>query len=225
MKETSVQTERILKMMSHCDYFESLPTESLARLADASRAMEFRKKERIFIEGRKGDAVFMLARGSVQLTKAGRSGASVVIRTVRPFEVFAEAVIFEADNYPVTATAVAPSLVVRIRRSDFIRLLDDSAFRIGYVRSMAARLRYLTERVRNLASCDVEQRFFMFVAEQHGRRPEIRCELSKKDMAAAIGATPETFSRMIRRLQRRGLIRWVGRLLKISPEAWVGVDA
>jgi len=226
MKTPPTAAEKIFNILSHCEYFGGLSQEALKRLAGASHLREYAKRERLFTENRAGGLVFVLVRGAIQLTKTGRQGSEVVIRTVRPFEIFAEAVLFEADGYPVTATAAAPAAVIAIDRRDFLRLLEDGAFRTEYLRAMASRMRYLAERVRNLASYDVEQRFFMFLSEHYGRRPEIRAELSKKDMAAAIGAVPETFSRMVRRLQRRRLVRWEGRRISVSQAAWdsIGKD-
>jgi CRP/FNR family transcriptional regulator len=224
MKSTPTTAERILRVLSNCDYFNGLSPDALKRLAQASHLREYGKRERLFTENRAGGLVFVLVRGAVQLTKAGRQGSEVVIRTIKPFEVFAEVVLFEADTYPVTATAVAPASVIAIDRRDFLRLLDDASFRVEYLRAAAARMRYLAQRVRNLASCDVEQRFFMFLAEHYGQQPEIRTELSKKDIAAAIGAAPETFSRMVRSLQGRRLVRWDGRCIRVSPAAWNFAD-
>jgi CRP-like cAMP-binding protein len=77
------------------------------------------------------------------------------------------------------------------------------------------KLRYLTGRLHSATAADVETRFFRFLEERYGPRREYRIDLSKKEIAAAVGSTPETFSRLIARLSRQGRISWRGDNLKI----------
>ena len=83
--------------------------------------------------------------------------------------------------------------------------------------------RYLAERVRHLISCDVEERFFLFLEQQYGRREQYSIALSKRDFAAAIGTIPETFSRLLLRLREQGRIRWEGRTLTLPAGFWQGL--
>ena len=66
-------------------------------------------------------------------------------------------------------------------------------------------------RVLFLTQCDVEERLFLFFEEQYGRQNPVTLALSKKDVAEAIGTTPETLSRLIFRLQKEGRLSWRGR--------------
>ena len=62
--------------------------------------------------------------------------------------------------------------------------------------------------------------FFLFLRDHYGAVAAITPSLSKKDIAAAIGATPESLSRLILRLQKRKVIDWKGKELKIAPGFW-----
>jgi CRP/FNR family transcriptional regulator len=80
--------------------------------------------------------------------------------------------------------------------------------------------RYLTERILYLTTREVEDRFFDFLAEQYGRRDVYDIPLAKKDVAAAIGTIPETFSRLLLRLKAEGLGSWDGDRLELAPGFW-----
>ena len=71
---------------------------------------------------------------------------------------------------------------------------------------------------------DVEERFFRFLNEHYGRKNSYTISISKKDLAAAIGTIPETFSRLIQRLTRRGILRWEGNSLEIPGDFWENQD-
>ena len=76
-----------------------------------------------------------------------------------------------------------------------------------------------TERILSLTSRDVEERFFAFLEEQYGRRERYTIPMSKKDVAAAIGTIPETFSRLLQRLKAEGL-HWDGEELILTKGFW-----
>ena len=80
--------------------------------------------------------------------------------------------------------------------------------------------RYLTERIRLLKSHDLHQRLFEFLKEQYGTREHITTGISKKDMAAAIGMVPATFSRLLLRLKREGTLVWSGQDMNIRKGFW-----
>jgi CRP/FNR family transcriptional regulator len=212
--------ESIASLIGQSEFFKGISQDACARLAKVCHRRRLRKRDTLFLEGSTGGTVFILEDGCLQLTKTAASGDEVVIKTVRPGELFGEVVLFEQDDYPVTATAVISSSVLGMSRIDIQALLGQAGFRREFIASLMRRQRYLAGRVRYLASYDVEERFLLFLRDHYGRVNEIEPDISKRDMAAAIGATPETFSRLIRRLSGDGTITWQGGSLALDPRAW-----
>lgn len=93
-----------------------------------------------------------------------------------------------------------------IPKSQFSLLLCDELMRNDFISMLMRKQRYLAERIKFLTMHDVEDRFFMFLAEHYGNSEKVRLNISKKDIAAAIGTTPETYSRLITRLTNEGRI-------------------
>lgn len=210
----------ILNQLRATVFFKELPEDALQELAPCCRGAKWGKRDILFHEGAPGVDMFLLTQGSVQLVKVAADGGEVVIRTVRPGEVFAEVILFEGDRYPVTARALTAVHALALGRAEMRRLLDRPAFRDAFIAMLMRKQRYLAERVQYLAAYDVRDRFLMFLRDHYGDVSPIRPELTKKDMAAAIGATPETFSRLLKRLQQDGAVRWVGNRLEVDPGAW-----
>ncbi|MCX6995528.1 MAG: Crp/Fnr family transcriptional regulator [Kiritimatiellaeota bacterium] len=201
-------------ILAQASFFQGLSPASREALADVCRPRDLRKHEVLFREDERGSAMYLLAAGHVRLHKTGPDGAEVVIKIIAPGETFAEVVLFEEDRYPVTAVALAASRVFVFLRQDIQHLLGASGFRRDFIGMLMRKQRYLTEKIRQLTVHDVETRFLAFLREQYGLRDVIQTTLSKKDIAAAIGATPETLSRLIQRLRRRKAIIWTGRTIR-----------
>ncbi len=204
--------------------FERLSPENLANLAGVCIRKNLPKRNILFLEGQRGDSVFILLRGNVQLYKSDAEGREIVIKVVKPGELFAEAILFEIDRYPVSAVALSECDLLAIPRRQFLRLLEDHRFRNEFIGALMGKLRYLAEQIRYLSLHDVEERFLIFLREQFGEREEIQVGLTKKDVASAIGTTPETLSRLLLRLKEDGRLTWKGSTLRVDPAAWRELD-
>jgi CRP/FNR family transcriptional regulator, dissimilatory nitrate respiration regulator len=206
-------------ILSRSPLFSTLPTASLAHVAAICQPRNLRKKEILFQEGEKGFAIYFLVTGSIQLAKAGGE-REVVIRVLKPGEMFAEVVLFEQDRYPVSAIALKTSLVYAIAKNRFIHLLDDPRFRSDFIASLLKKMRYLADQIQYLTLHEADDRLRLFLLEQYGHKERIVPALSKKDVAAAIGTTPETFSRLLLRLRNEDLLVWEGKSIEIDPRFW-----
>ena len=121
---------------------------------------------------------------------------------------FGEVILFERDHYPVTAMALGPSDLIVIPKSELYNLLDDIAFRNQFIGLLIKKQRYLVQKIRSLTAIDLEERIYHFLKEQFGDELEVKPQLSKKDVAAAIGTVPETLSRVLLRLKAEGKLVW-----------------
>jgi CRP-like cAMP-binding protein len=190
----------ILKFIEHADFFEGASKSSKEMLAEICYARQIEKKEVIFTEGDSGSAFYLLATGSVSLHKNAPTGKDIMIKIVQPGEIFAEVILFEQDFYPVTAVCVKSGILFSIQKHLFYSLLNDERFRCDFLSMLMRKQRYLTEKIRYLTMHDVDDRFFQFLHEHYGDQKKIRLSFLKKDIASAIGTTPETFSRLLTRL-------------------------
>lgn len=197
------------------EFFSGLSPDNKKALADLCLLKRLAKNEALFQEGAKGHSLFLLAIGAVQLHKTSEIGKDVVIRVIKPGEIFAEVILFEEDLYPVSALALKDSTVIMLPKHQINCLLEKPSFRNDFIRMLMRKMRYLADQIRGLSSEDVEERFFRFLRTQFGDRREYTVSLSKKDMAAAIGTLPETFSRLLNRLKKEGKAEWAAGVIRI----------
>jgi len=210
----------MLRMLDFTEMFGGLSEESKIVLSKIAIPKTIQKGEILFNEADTGFALYVLGSGSVQLSKAETEDKEVVVKIVQPGEVFGEVILFEKDSYPVTAVALKMSNIFILPKKQFISLLDNSDFRNDFIRLLMHKQRYLTERLMQVQSYEVDQRFFLFLKKHFGEKTKIVPGISKKDMAAAIDTTPETLSRLLFHLKQQDLLRWEGAEITVSKNYW-----
>jgi CRP-like cAMP-binding protein len=210
----------IYRILEQARFFEGISRSSLEALSKFCIAGERRKQTVLFREGEPGEAMYLLARGRVSLHKLTPDGHEIVLKVLKPGEVFAEVILFEKKVYPATAVALTDVLIFKLLRRDLLDLLRQEDFRNDFIAMLLRKQRYLTDKIQQLTSQDVEQRLRAFLIEQYGKQEKIRAEINKKQLAAAIGATPETLSRLLQELRRRKCMTWKEGTITISPDFW-----
>ena len=209
----------IESLLNESGFFKGLAERNRKALAGLCVPKTVEKRDYLFFEGKKGDAIYILSEGSIQLVKTSADGREIVVKTVEPGETFAEVVLFEQETYPVSAVALKKSVVFRIPKRDLLRFLDeDSRFRNDFIGMLCRRLRYMSDRILALTTHDVEQRFFAFLEERCGGKGEYVLNMARKDIAAAVGTTPETLSRLLLRLKKEKKITLKGKQLRVKAD-------
>jgi len=210
----------VSRILDQARFFEGISKESKETLSKFCMPVERIKHATLFREGEPGEAMYLLARGRISLHKLSVDGREIVIKVIKPGEVFAEAILFEKKFYPVTAVSLTDVLIFKILRRDLLHLLRQEDFRNDFVAMLLRKQRYLADKIQQLTSQDVEQRLRAFLIEQYGEQEQINAEINKKQLAAAIGATPETLSRLLQDLKRRKVMTWKLGIITIAPEFW-----
>jgi CRP-like cAMP-binding protein len=210
----------ISRLLDQTRFFEGISQSSREALSRFCLPHERPKQTVLFREGEPGEAMYLLVRGRISLNKISPDGRETVIKVIKPGEVFAEVILFEQKNYPVTALALTDILTFKLLRRDLLGLLRQDDFRNDFVAMLLRKQRYLADRIQQLTSQDVEQRLRAFLLEQYGRQDQIHAEINKKQLAAAIDATPETLSRLLQDLKRRKCLTWKQGIINVAPAFW-----
>jgi CRP-like cAMP-binding protein len=216
---------KIDEFLLKSDFFGSLSREYRGRLAEICLARDLDRHEILFHEGDRGNALYLCLRGSIRVYKTAASGQEIVLKVVKPGELFAETILFEIDRYPASAVAMERSRVALLPKAPFHCLLEDPGFRVDFIANLMEKLRHLADQVKLLTVADAETRLFRFLGDRYGRTKDIRTALSKKDVAAAIGTTPETLSRLLQRLRDEGRLIWEGDRIRISQASGTSESA
>lgn len=211
---------KIRTFLQNADFFKGISDSSIDALVKIAIPKTLNKKEVLFLEGQKGHSLFLLVEGTVQLYKNSIDGREVVIKTIGSGEIFGEVILFEKDSYPVSACAIEKSTVYLMPKRQIVCLFQRAQFRNDFIRMLMEKQRYLTDKILSLSAFDVEERLFKFLREQFGKKDEYPINLTKKDVASAIGVLPETLSRVLMRLKKQNVLVWKENKIYLKRGHW-----
>ncbi len=194
--------------------FTGLTDAELARLAELAVERNFPPDSFIFLEGDEPAWFYIIARGRVKVFKHLSQGKEFIIAFFGPGEMFGEVAVFEDKPYPASAQAVEETMLLGIRRDDFISFLAGNprvALRI--ISMLGERLREAQSRLRDLAGERVEKRIagiLLMLSAKLG----LTLPFTRQEIADMAGTTVETAIRVLSSMQERGIVESVrGRIV------------
>jgi CRP-like cAMP-binding protein len=120
------RTRRASELLARIDLFAALPEEARAKLAEAATLRYYDSGERLVAEGETGDSLFVLARGTVMVTKSGSAigATSVSLAMLREGQCFGEMSLLTGEPRSATITAEGPCDVFVLDRQALAPILE-----------------------------------------------------------------------------------------------------
>jgi len=195
--------------------FQALDDAQRAAMARVTGRVSLAQGRRLFNQGDEITRFFYVESGRMKLYRLSADGDEKIIDLVGPRQTFAEAVVFmeRHSGYPVNAEAVEPTELLGFDAATFLGLLkqsNDSC--LALLSIMARRLRFQVNEIDRLALQNSTARFISYMLTPagdekifNGKRVELN--VPKNVLASRLSIQPETFSRILSRLSRAGLIK------------------
>lgn len=200
-----------LMLMRRSALFRRLKEDALARLLATASLVTAPRGRNLFVQGQEAERFYVLLNGWVKLYRMTAEGTEAVVTIVAPGESFAEAALFLAARYPVSAETVDRARLMSFAAADFSRLMaEDSGLAMAMLASMSARLHGLVSQIEQLHTHSAPKRvghFFLRLCAGHGPGPAaLELPFDKALIAKRLGMQPETFSRALRQLRDVGVV-------------------
>ena len=199
-----------------------LDVASLSRLASRRRCP---KDTVVFFENEEGDSVFMILEGRIKVTILGDDGREIILSMLGPGDFFGEMALLDNEPRSATAIAVEDTELLSLHRTDFQSVMGNNpGISAALIKVLSTRLRRANHQISTLALLDVYgrvARVILDMAREEGRRlKDGRIAFRRathQEIANRIGTTRETVTRMLKDLERQGLIRVEGREIVLQP--------
>jgi CRP-like cAMP-binding protein len=190
--------------------FGNLSSDLRDALEACGNKRRYVENEEIFAEGDSAEFLPIVISGAVKMVRSPVVGKEVIIGIFRDGEMFAVPPVFDGGPYPASAFAIKDTMLLQIRRDDYLKLLNDwPEFALSTIAWMAEMLREKTSIIRNLAIASPERRIgnvLIKLAEAQDEVGPVKIPVRRQDIAEMASLTTETTIRAIRRLADQELL-------------------
>lgn len=194
--------------------FEGLSPEELDLVVSRASLREVQQGVSLFRQAEPASEMFLLESGRVRLHEITADGRELVIRFVRPGEVFGDKAAIAGANYGASAGSDTPVRAYVWRSATAAALLKEVPRLATNLFNIATQyLHYSRERYRLLATASAEARIHWAVAELarsfgsvHGNATAIKGRAIQQDIADLAITTIYTVSRVLKGYEQRGIL-------------------
>ena len=209
---TEFTRSAVLSFLPKCPLFCGLEIGELVQLTRIAIVKPFSKGEYLFFEGGAVHGFYVVLNGSVKVYRVNLMGKEQVITICRPYESFAEDVLFSESGHSADACATEQTTVLLFPKSEFGALLKrhpELALRL--FQSVSAHFRSLVRLLDDLTLKDIKTRLANWLIQHcpqpNSREPQsIHLPMTKRLLASELGTTSETFSRTLAKLRDQELV-------------------
>ena len=184
-----------------------LDAQRLQRLAACSFLRLYDRGDVLFTTGRSALELLWLAHGAVRVFRLLPDGRERVIHIHPAPSLVAEVPTLLGQPYPASADCTAPSTVVAVPRAQLVELVRaDPELSLRLLAASMDRLRELTRAVAHQGRLSALSRVAAYLLGLAAHHSELSLPAPKKDVASLLGLTPESLSRALTTLRKRGAI-------------------
>ncbi|MDP2278797.1 MAG: Crp/Fnr family transcriptional regulator [Nitrospirota bacterium] len=204
--------------------FSTLNASDMEEVKPYLIPVAFKKKEIIFSEGDSSDWLYIVTQGKVKITKLSQNGREIILEIIPPMDFFGGVAVMRGFPYPANAVAMDDTEVLKISRSNLMRILDRFP-NLMYCMAMniGDRIKGSHEALKNIAVEKVESRIaslLIKLADKAGSKTDntvaIDMKLTKQDIADMVGTTVETSIRTMSKFKKLGIVSEKGGKIAIK---------
>jgi CRP-like cAMP-binding protein len=182
------------------------------------RVVRFARGARAFAQGSPATSVFYIQSGQVKLSVVSRSGKEAVVAILGPGDFFGEGCLAGQPRRMGTATAMQPTIVLRIGKDEMVRTLHEQpALSDRFIAHMLARnIRIEEDLVDQLFNSSEKRlaRTLLLLARYGEEAAPLRVlpKLSQETLAEMVGTTRSRINFFMNKFRKLGFIEYNGGL-------------
>lgn len=211
--------------MKQTGFWDSLTDSDQASLLYWAKVQDFAKRHILFHEGEKGDKVYVLVSGKVQLVQDVGETNEITVHLARPGEVLGERLLTGALHYNCRAETLEDSTVIVLPASIFSQILQrnpKSAWH--FYQSLLLRLQKTEQRMLHFRFNRTEHRIRLFLRDwvkEEGRQLatgewEITLRFTHTMIASLSNSSRQYVTDFLNTLRKQGVLRYDRRHMVIQ---------
>jgi len=216
----------IIETLNKSTVFSGLKQDELKKISAYFEEASIKNNETIFSEGDPSDRLYLLSEGNVKIIKHTVMGKDIILEVMSPGDIFGGVAVLDNRPYPATAQAMNAAKIIRIRRSDLMKVMEEYPdLKLEIVRYFSDKLRDSHEMLKNIATERVERRIASLLlklsekteVDANGYKM-IDFQLTRQEISEMVGTTVETCIRTMSKFQKSGMIKTSDGSISIRPD-------
>lgn len=152
----------------------------------------------------------MVEKGKVKVFKLSFEGKEQILHIYGPGNTFGEVPVFEGKNFPASSMALENTRILFLSRSRFVELITAMpGLGMNLLADLSRRLREFTVQIENLSLKEVPARLAAYIitlSKEQKNEKQVTLPISKAQLSNLIGTTPETVSRILKKMMDSSFI-------------------
>jgi CRP/FNR family transcriptional regulator, cyclic AMP receptor protein len=171
------------------------------------------KGQVLFCEDDPAHFYYQVVEGRIKMCNCNEEGKEFIQGIFEAGESFGEPPLFDGGIYPASAEADEASVVIRLRKENFLQLLKENFdIHFSFTQNLARRLRFKSLISKEISSYGPMHRVSTLLQEYKKSKgisddAILKIELTRQQIADMTGLRVETVIRSIRELERNGHLK------------------
>lgn len=201
-----VDLQSVEAALARADLFAALSDKARARLAQAGTMVTVEPAALLFAKGDKGDALFVLLEGEIEVRTSSESGRDVRLASLKPHALIGEMAVLDGGARSADICAIRRSRLLRISRDTAIATLEsEPKALLRLISELVRRLRHADSALEDAALLDLGGRLARRLLEEAGDGALVT--LTQTELARRIGASREKVNRKLHEWEDEGWVQ------------------
>jgi CRP/FNR family transcriptional regulator len=222
----SGESQGAVELLRSVPLFSDLEGEELERFSRVAVPRAFPAATRVFHEGDRSDACYIVRSGSFRVTREHSDGRAITLATLGPGDIFGELAMLDGEVRSASVEALLDGELLALPAGEVRALLArHPEITVKLVAALVRRLRTANERISRQSFQTVPSRvagvLSQLVAEASPSGEaagEVTIRMNQADLAQLAGTSRESVSRFLADLDRAGIVKpGRGRVTVLDP--------
>jgi CRP/FNR family cyclic AMP-dependent transcriptional regulator len=219
--------QEIFSALKKISFLANLPDETLNTLVAKAKSAKFPKQATIITEGDETSSLYIILSGKVRVYSSDDKSKEVTLLIQEAGSHFGELALLSDEPRSATVETLEKTVCGIISKSDFLNWLSQHPdVAIALLGVLSEKIRYLTEKVKQMALSNVYERTIKVLYEMAKKEGDIfviQNRPTQQELATMVGASREMINKIMHELTKGTYIVIQDKSLRIEralPASW-----